>query len=50
MSANIGTKSANKRTIWLPKSDILDILTHTISDLLKSAKDRLFRAFALAMT
>ena len=38
MSANIGTKSANKRTIWLPKSDISGFLSQPTSDLTKTLK------------
>jgi len=50
MSAIFGTKSANKRTFLLPKSDIPDFYTQSISDLEKSAKAGLFRFNRLAMT
>ena len=39
--------SANKRIFVLPKPDISDILTHSTSDLYKSVKAGLLRAFAV---
>ena len=50
LDAKIGTKNANLRAFLLPKSDISGFLTHPISDLNKSAKTRLLRAFTLTMT
>jgi len=45
MIAIFGTKCTKKLTIVLPKSDISDFLSQSISDLLKSAKVGLLRAF-----
>ena len=45
LECNYWTKSANERTFLLLKSDISDFYTQSISDLNKSVKAGLFRAF-----
>ena len=50
LSANNWTKCAKKWIFLLPKPDISDFYAQPISDLNKSGKAGLLRAFALAMT